>query len=138
MALGASKTWVAGEVLTASDLNSEFSNIYTNGEDLSWPATKTKDFNSQILQLASGVTIKCITTDLIEFTMDSDVLIRMDGTVASPVTGLDFIAGATTVAPQIKATGETDVSINWVPIGTGTVQIEGDEVATILGSQFFS
>ena len=48
MALGVVKTFIAGEVLTASDLNALNTNILNNGEDLGWPATKAKDLDGQI------------------------------------------------------------------------------------------
>ena len=57
MAISVFKTFSAGEILTASDLNSSLTQITGNGEDLAWPATKTKDFNGQN---ASG--IKDLTT----------------------------------------------------------------------------
>ena len=44
------KTWISGEILTATDLNVEFSNILSNGEDLAWPATKTKNFSNEKIQ----------------------------------------------------------------------------------------
>ncbi len=64
MAVTAVKTWVAGEILTASDLNGEFANIYDNGQDLAWPATKEKDFDGQKLILdADGDTSLTSDTD---------------------------------------------------------------------------
>lgn len=39
MAVPRSHTWVAGEILLASDLNSEFNNIVTNGTAVAFPAT---------------------------------------------------------------------------------------------------
>lgn len=50
MAVSAFKTYSAGEVLTASDLNASFSQIHDNGEDLGWPATQAKDMDGQRLQ----------------------------------------------------------------------------------------
>ena len=49
MAVSVFKTFVSGEVLTASDLNSSLTQITNNGEDLGWPATKDKDLNAQAL-----------------------------------------------------------------------------------------
>lgn len=43
MAVSRLKSWIAGEVLTATDQNAEFDNILNNGQDLGWPATKNKD-----------------------------------------------------------------------------------------------
>ncbi|MCP4900125.1 MAG: hypothetical protein GY906_24405, partial [bacterium] len=47
MSVSRVKTWIAGEVLTASDLNAEINNILNNGETLGWPATSAKDLNGQ-------------------------------------------------------------------------------------------
>jgi len=52
-----------------------------------------------------------------------------DGDVASPVNGFTFTSSAAGVAPQIIAQGATDVGINLVPKGTGTVQIDGEILA---------
>ena len=45
MALSAVKTWSASEVLTASDLNAEFANIYNNPLSLVSPLTGNLDFD---------------------------------------------------------------------------------------------
>jgi len=50
MAVSRIKTWIV-ETLTASDLNAEFDNVLSNGEDLGWPATKAKDLDGQELIL---------------------------------------------------------------------------------------
>ena len=139
MAVSALKTFVAGEILTASDLN-----VLDNGESLGWPATFAKDFDGNILTLdADGdTTLTADTDDRVDLALSGADLFRWEGTTATPVTGLDWVAGATGVAPQIKATGETNTSINLVPAGTGTFQISGDDVAifhdAILASQFYS
>lgn len=53
MSVSRVKTWGV-EVLTHSDLNTEFNNILTNGEDLGWPATKAKDLDGNELVLDSN------------------------------------------------------------------------------------
>jgi len=144
MAVGVAKTFVAGEILTASDLNQLNTNILNRGQDLGWPATKIRSLDGWQLTLDDGgaSSLTAATNNRLDLALNGTDLFRWDGTVTTPVTGLDFIAGATGVAVQIKATdpgsGETNVSINLVPIGTGNVQIEGDEAATILSSQFYS
>lgn len=120
MAVTQFKTYVAGEVLTASDLNASLTRITDNGEDLAWPATKAKDLNAQELILdADGDTgILADTDDRIDFRIQAVDLFRFDGTVASPVTGLDFIAGATGVATTIQAQGtDTIIDISIIPKG---------------------
>ena len=63
------KTFSSGETLTASDLNSSFSQITDNGEDLGWPATKAKDLNGNSIVLDSDAdsTITADTDDRIDF-----------------------------------------------------------------------
>jgi hypothetical protein len=46
MALSRVKTWIAGEVLTASDLNNEFNNVLNNALALISPLTGNLDFNN--------------------------------------------------------------------------------------------
>jgi hypothetical protein len=151
MALTASKTWVAGEVLTASDLNSEFLNIYNGGQSLGWPATANKDFAGYTLTLdADGDTsIKAGTVDdRIDITLQGTILFRIDGSTATtPVNGYDFIAQDAGTDPTITAVGtDANIGINIVPKGTGTLQqggtrvlLLGDEetAQTILSTQIF-
>ena len=131
MAVGASKTWVAGEILTASDLNSEYLNILNNGEDLGWPSTQAKDFAGFQLTLDAGGTssLTADTNNRLDLALNGQDLFRWDGTVATPVNGFDFIASATGVAPQVKAFGSnTNISINLVPKGSGHVLIDGSPI----------
>ena len=69
MSVSPFKTFSAGEVLSASDLNSSFSQIFDNGEDLSWPATKAKDFDGQelILDADADTSITADQDDRIDF-----------------------------------------------------------------------
>ncbi len=78
MAVSPYKTWNAGEILTSADLNSSFSQITNNGEDLGWPATKAKDLNGNILILDADAdtTMTADTDDQIDFQIGgSDVLV---------------------------------------------------------------
>jgi hypothetical protein len=69
MAISPFKVFIAGEILTASDLNSSLSHITNNGEDLSFPATKAKDFDGQklILDADGDTSITADTDDRIDF-----------------------------------------------------------------------
>ena len=71
MAISVYKTFSAGEVLTASDLNSSFSQIVDNGEDLGFPATQAVDFNGQelILDADGDTSITVDTDDQIDFNL---------------------------------------------------------------------
>jgi hypothetical protein len=147
MAISAAKTWVAGEVLTASDLNNEFINVYSNGETLGWPATISKNFAGNVLILSSdgNTTLTADTPDRLDLALSGTDLFRWDGTVATPVNGLDFIAGASGSSVGIKAVSGTDsnIDINLIPKGTGAVEVSGSEIffqesdQHILSSQVF-
>jgi len=53
MSLARVKTWIAGEILTAADLNGEFNNILQNPTSLISPFTANLNANSkQITNLA--------------------------------------------------------------------------------------
>jgi hypothetical protein len=91
MAVTPFKTFSAGEVLTAADLNSSFLQITDNGEDLGWPATKAKDLNGQELVLdADGDT--SITADT-----DDQIDIKLSGSDDFTITAnkFDVLAGST-------------------------------------------
>ena len=47
MAISRVKTWISGEVLTASDLNAEFNNILNNALSLLSPLTGDLNFNNK-------------------------------------------------------------------------------------------
>ncbi len=142
MAVSASKTWVSGEILTASDLNAEILNILNNGETLGWPATVSKDLDGNILILdADGdTTLTADTDDQVDLRISGVDLYVWDGTVATPINGLTFTATATTVDTNItvRSSSDSNVSLDIIPLGTGVLKVNADEVATILGSQFFS
>ncbi len=69
MAVSRSKTWSAGEALTASDLNAEFNNILNNGDYIGWPATRAKDMDAfeLILDGDADTSIAANTDDRIDF-----------------------------------------------------------------------
>ena len=53
MAVTRAKTWIDTEILSHTDLNAEFDNILDNGEDVGWPATKTRSMAGFKLDLDS-------------------------------------------------------------------------------------
>lgn len=138
MAVSAAKTWVASEVLTASDLNAEFSNIYDNGESLAWQATTSKDLASWPLILdADGDTeIFASTDDRIDMKLAGQVLFRFDGTASTPVLPIFFEAtGGGTDEVYIKTSG-ANTSIDFSGKGTGVVQINGETASGTDESQW--
>ena len=136
MAVQRSKNWNAGDILTASDSNAEFANIYGNGEDLGWPATKAKDLDSQqlILDGDQDTYIVATTDDRLDFFLSGTLLFQLDGTASTPVNGFFFVAGASGTDPQIQVNGgsvDTNRGMNLVPKGTGSVQISGSNVLSV-------
>jgi len=135
MAVTAAKTFVAGEVLTASDLNAEFTNVYSNGETLGWPATVAKDFDGNSITLDSDAdsSLTADTDDRLDLALSGTDLFRWDGTVSTPVNGIDFVAAATGVAPKVRPYSGTDtnVNLNLVGLGTGHVQVHGRPIDDI-------
>ena len=82
MAVSVFKTFSAGEVLTASDLNSSFTKLTDNGEDLGWPATKAKDLdgNELIMDADGDSSIHADTSDQFDFKMGGTDIFKMDTT----------------------------------------------------------
>ena len=133
MAVSRSKSWISGEILSASDLNQEFNNIISGGESLGWPATVAKDLDGQelILDADADTSITADTDDRLDLALAGTDLFRWLGTVATPVNGLDFVASAAGNAVQVQAVGsDTNITINMVPKGTGTLQSGGTDVGT--------
>ena len=69
MAISRAKTWIAAEVLTASDLNTEFNNIIDNATSLISPLTAALDMNGKelILDADADTSITASTDDLVDF-----------------------------------------------------------------------
>lgn len=142
MAISPYKTWSAGEILTAADLNASFSHITSNGQDLGWPATQAKDLDGFALTLDSDgdSQLQVLTDDVLTLTLQSAALFVWDGDAASPVNGFTWTAAATGSASQMSATGsDTNISLELAPKGTGDVHLraggsETDILATATGT----
>lgn len=129
MALGRVKNWIA-EVLTASDLNAEFNNILNNAISLISPLTGSLDADGKEIVLDAGgnSSITSDTNNLVDIKLSGTDLFKFDGTVTTPVNGLQFTAAAASSEPDITAFGsDTDISINQVPKGAGKLQHSGTD-----------
>ncbi len=132
MAISVFKSWISGEVLSASDLNSSFTQITGNGEDLGWPATKSKDMdgNELVLDADGDSSLHVSTDDQLDLKLQGVDAFIFDGTTASIVNGMTFGATATGTDPTITAQGtDTNIGINLVTKGTGTIKHNGVTVA---------
>ncbi len=69
MALARVTTWISGETLTASALNSEFNNVLDNATSLISPLTAALDMNGKelILDADADTSITASTDDLMDF-----------------------------------------------------------------------
>lgn len=136
MALSRIKTWLAGETVSANDLNGEFNNILTNGGgSLSSPRTANFDLDGYRCTLdgAGNTWMISSTTNIVDFYGASTLLYRLDMSVASPVNALSFEASATGTDTVVRARGsDTDISIDLIPKGSGSVKINGVAITTAI------
>lgn len=88
MALSRTKTWISGEVLTASDLNTEFNSILTNALSLISPLTGNLDAGAFTISNIGGLTVG--TGDSVQLysgdAASGQLINTYDGTTASPDT----------------------------------------------------
>jgi len=106
MALSRIKTWAAGEILTAADLNAEYNNILNNALSLFSPLTGNLDAdgNEIILDDDGDSSITADSDDRIDLRLGGTDIFRFR-TVASAVNGLDFYGSATGNQPYIRSVG---------------------------------
>lgn len=134
---------------------------WTSSEDINLAADKVYEINGTPVLSSTQVLGKSVPTGDIVGTSDSQTLanktltaprfatageiddangnelIRFPATVSSAVNEVTVSNSATTVAPSIAATGDdTDISLNLVSKGTGTVQANGTPVVTTAGASF--
>lgn len=126
MALSPYKIYVAGEILTAADLNASFSQITSNALQLISPLTGTLDVDGKtiILDADADSNLAAGTDDVLNLTLQSFLAFIFDGNVASPVNGITFRTAATGTDVAIVAHGsDTDIDILVQGKGTGKVAL---------------
>lgn len=144
MAVGVYKTYVEGEILFASDLNASFLAIHNGGISLISPATGDllMAANSLVLDSDGDTSFNGLIDDQVRLLLGSKLLYRW-GNTASPVNGLLFDPGAAASdKTTISAFGDdTDISIDLVPKGAGSVRVNGVDISQdediILAAQIF-
>ena len=119
------------QTLTYQALNAEFDNIINSPMALISPATANLDMDGYTLILDSDgdSSLGGGTDDIAKLTLGGFLAFQFDGTAASSVNGLIFASTATGTYPTITATGDTNVGINLVPGGSGTININGNILA---------
>lgn len=107
MSISRVKTWSAGEVLTASDLNGEFNNLLNNPVDLWSPAAKAADFNGFeiVVDADADSSITADTDDRLDVRLGGVDLFIFNGTTSSCVNGLTLFGTATGTPAYIRANG---------------------------------
>jgi len=71
VALARLKTWIAGEVLTASDLNAEYNNILNNAVSLVSPVTAAFDFDGVTITLDAAAATQVISSAAVSWNFTS-------------------------------------------------------------------
>ena len=71
MALSRVKTWIAGEVLNASDLNTEFNSILNNAVSLVSPFTGAVDFDGNTITLDAAAATQLVSSAAVSFNFTS-------------------------------------------------------------------
>ncbi len=119
------KTWSTGESLTAANLNSEFSNIYDNGEDLGWPATKAKDMDANAIQLDGDqdTTITADTDDQIDFAIGGADAVVFGHTSGNTGAAALFDSGAFTSTANTNIGRARVANSNALTVPAGTTSI---------------
>ena len=141
MSVSVFKTFSAGEILTASDLNSSLTQITSNGEDLGWPATKAKDLdgNELILDGDADTSWTADTDDIIHGRLQGQDLFILNGATASVVNGVQFTMAAASANPVLTTQGtDTNIHLDVQPKGSGQLLVDGDSVMTIILMEMFS
>lgn len=130
MALAALKTWSAGEVLTAADLNAEFANLYNNLLTALNPLTGNLDMDGfEIILDADGDLRFGATADNrldIKYNSSNTIFrFSINTAVTLAENGLEFVGVGSGQAPFLRPYAKTDVNVNLQlrPLGTGNVVI---------------
>lgn len=111
MAISPFKTWNAGDVLTASDLNASFTQITSNGQDVPFPRTKDAAMAGFKLTMdaAASTWVVASTTNKFEVFAGSVSSLIVDGSGADNVLTFKNKAGTTALTSD-GATGIATLS----------------------------
>jgi len=83
LALSRIKTWIAGEVLTASDLNAEYNNLLNNALTLISPLTGPLDIDGQTLTLDAAAATQVVSSAAVSWNFTSGAKTGTPGTGGS-------------------------------------------------------
>lgn len=123
MSLSRAKTWIAAEILTASDLNAEFNNILNNAITLISPLTAALDADGKeiILDADGDTSVTADTDDQIDFKISGSDDFKMTANLFDILSGSthNINAGATLKVTGVETwtkgadvTAATDLLVN--------------------------
>jgi hypothetical protein len=135
MAITAYKTYAAGEILTAADLNASLTYITTNALSAISPLTGNLDVdgNSLIMDGDADSALACASDDILRVTLNNVAAFYFNGATASIVNGVSFFATATGVPVYLIAQGsDTNIDLELRSKGSGDVVLADDSGNEIL------
>ena len=141
MSITVFKTFSAAEILTASDLNSSFSKITDNGEDLGWPATKAKDLDGfeLVLDGDGDTSWTSDTDDIIHGRLQGTDLFILNGATASAINGIQWTFSAASADVILSTQGsDSNIDLDIQPKGTGVCLIDSTDPWNPIAAQVFS
>lgn len=127
----------AGAVLTETALEGEFSNIYNNGEDLGWPATKAKDLDGQklVLDTDGDTVLFSDTDDQVAIGLNSGTkVVVIEATAATAKNGFKMAVALSGQSPYLMpyaGGGDTVLDMSLRSLGSGRVVLadeDGNEI----------
>lgn len=124
--------FAAGGVLHETSLEGEFNNIYNNGEDLAWPATKAKDLDGQglIIDADGDTVLRSVADDEVGlFLNSSQQVLRIFATAATAKNGFEIAITNSGQSPFMRSYaggGDTVLDFPIRPLGSGAVGLQGE------------
>ena len=125
-------TFVADEYLYAEDLEGEFNNILVTSDQLiGTPRSANWDMNSYAILMDDDQdsTLSASVDDRLDVKLSGTTLFRFDGTVSTPVCGMEFVAGATGDGVTLTAISGTDTNVDLHLNGAGTGEVKANGMA---------
>jgi hypothetical protein len=131
MALSRVKTWSSGEVLTASDLNTEFNNIITNASSLFSPLTAGLDCDGFGLTLDGAAVTTLTSTSAVGLSFTTGVKAGTPGTTGSIANFTAHTFTDSNTAGSGTATNYTGFSIARPTLAATNASVTTTNAATV-------
>lgn len=131
MALSRVKTWIPGDILTASDLNAEFNNLLNNPISLVSPTTGTINFN---LQTHTNLVPTAITGTSAGLAGSALVATSSAPTTAQWSTGMNFVSTAKLLGAQRFGVQGVGTSFTTANLSISTAWGAGAQLSAVAGA----